>query len=232
MRPPWFCPAQKCVCLINCCPSCCSVAIAASSFFRLSCKHLITILSHKAFWLLLSIIVFENNQLCRCDWPGNPRWLEWWTLWRITWAIAVCLGFVSTAALHHHSAPSSSIRYVEIWESCNPISTARVWYPIILIAVCLIHYVQFNAPDCSTHIFLLSTRAGGLGLNLQSAGANLILNFNWWDRSTRAVWVICFSCLLMSLPWISIDYFADTIIMFDQDFNPQVDAQAEARAYR
>ena len=28
---------------------------------------------------------------------------------------------------------------------------------------------QFNAPDCPIKIFLLSTRAGGLGLNLQSA---------------------------------------------------------------
>lgn len=42
-------------------------------------------------------------------------------------------------------------------------------------------------------VFLLSTRAGGLGLNLQSA---------------------------------------DTVIMFDSDYNPQQDLQAKARAYR
>eukprot|EP01013_Petalomonas_cantuscygni_P040946 TRINITY_DN731_c1_g1_i1.p1 TRINITY_DN731_c1_g1~~TRINITY_DN731_c1_g1_i1.p1 ORF type:complete len:922 (+),score=82.87 TRINITY_DN731_c1_g1_i1:88-2853(+) len=42
-------------------------------------------------------------------------------------------------------------------------------------------------------VFLLSTRAGGLGLNLQSA---------------------------------------DTVVMFDSDWNPQADAQAKARAHR
>ena len=42
-------------------------------------------------------------------------------------------------------------------------------------------------------IFLLSTRAGGVGLNLQSA---------------------------------------DTVIMYDTDFNPQIDLQAQARVHR
>ncbi|KAL6532322.1 putative ATP-dependent DNA helicase chr12 [Orobanche gracilis] len=52
---------------------------------------------------------------------------------------------------------------------------------------------QFNAPDSPYFIFLLSTRAGGLGLNLQTA---------------------------------------DTVIMFDSDWNPQMDQQAEDRAHR
>ncbi|KAJ6803828.1 putative ATP-dependent DNA helicase CHR12 [Iris pallida] len=52
---------------------------------------------------------------------------------------------------------------------------------------------QFNAPDSSYFMFLLSTRAGGLGLNLQTA---------------------------------------DTVIMFDMDWNPQMDQQAEDRAHR
>ena len=51
----------------------------------------------------------------------------------------------------------------------------------------------FNAPDSPHFIFLLSTRAGGMGLNLQTA---------------------------------------DTVIMFDSDWNPQADAQAEDRAHR
>nr|XP_043628386.1 probable ATP-dependent DNA helicase CHR12 [Erigeron canadensis] len=52
---------------------------------------------------------------------------------------------------------------------------------------------QFNAPDSPYFLFSLSTRAGGLGLNLQTA---------------------------------------DTVIIFDSDWNPQMDQQAEDRAHR
>jgi len=52
---------------------------------------------------------------------------------------------------------------------------------------------QFSAPDSPYFMFLLSTRAGGLGLNLQTA---------------------------------------DTVIIFDSDWNPQMDLQAEDRAHR
>ncbi|KAI5058249.1 hypothetical protein GOP47_0026942 [Adiantum capillus-veneris] len=52
---------------------------------------------------------------------------------------------------------------------------------------------KFNAPDSPFFLFLLSTRAGGLGLNLQTA---------------------------------------DTVILFDSDWNPQMDQQAEDRAHR
>ncbi|KAK8943780.1 Chromatin structure-remodeling complex protein SYD [Platanthera guangdongensis] len=52
---------------------------------------------------------------------------------------------------------------------------------------------MFNAPDSEYFMFLLSTRAGGLGLNLQTA---------------------------------------DTVIIFDSDWNPQMDQQAEDRAHR
>ena len=45
---------------------------------------------------------------------------------------------------------------------------------------------EFNRPDSPYFIFALSTRAGGLGLNLQTA---------------------------------------DTVIMFDSDWNPQMDQQ-------
>ncbi|KAJ1343391.1 hypothetical protein BSLG_001981, partial [Batrachochytrium salamandrivorans] len=52
---------------------------------------------------------------------------------------------------------------------------------------------EFNRPDSSKFIFLLTTRAGGLGINLATA---------------------------------------DIVIMYDNDWNPQVDLQAEDRAHR
>ena len=51
----------------------------------------------------------------------------------------------------------------------------------------------FNAPDSDCFIFLLSTRAGGLGLNLATA---------------------------------------DTVVIFDSDWNPMMDLQAQDRAHR
>ncbi|KAG8864316.1 hypothetical protein FRB96_006137 [Tulasnella sp. 330] len=52
---------------------------------------------------------------------------------------------------------------------------------------------QFNAPDSEINVFMLSTRAGGLGLNLQTA---------------------------------------DTVIIYDSDWNPHADLQAQDRAHR
>ena len=52
---------------------------------------------------------------------------------------------------------------------------------------------EFNAPGSQYFIFLLSTRAGGLGINLASA---------------------------------------DTVVIYDSDWNPQVDLQAMDRAHR
>lgn len=51
----------------------------------------------------------------------------------------------------------------------------------------------YNAPGSSKFLFLLSTRAGGLGINLQTA---------------------------------------DTVIIYDSDWNPQADLQAQDRAHR
>ena len=52
---------------------------------------------------------------------------------------------------------------------------------------------DYNAPDSEKFIFLLTTRAGGLGINLTSA---------------------------------------DTVVLFDSDWNPQADLQAMDRAHR
>ncbi|KAM0681551.1 chromatin remodeling complex Adenosinetriphosphatase [Glugoides intestinalis] len=51
----------------------------------------------------------------------------------------------------------------------------------------------YNSPDSDKFIFLLTTRAGGLGINL---------------------------------------YTADTVVIFDSDWNPQADLQAQDRAHR
>ena len=52
---------------------------------------------------------------------------------------------------------------------------------------------RFSAPDSGVFVFLLSIRAGGVGLNLQSA---------------------------------------DTVVMYDSDYNPQIEEQAQARVHR
>ncbi|XP_053398932.1 SWI/SNF-related matrix-associated actin-dependent regulator of chromatin subfamily A member 5-like isoform X1 [Mercenaria mercenaria] len=52
---------------------------------------------------------------------------------------------------------------------------------------------EYNAPDSKKFIFMLSTRAGGLGINLATA---------------------------------------DVVILYDSDWNPQVDLQAQDRAHR
>ncbi|KAF8546993.1 hypothetical protein OG21DRAFT_1490621 [Imleria badia] len=55
------------------------------------------------------------------------------------------------------------------------------------------HVAMFNAKDSEYKVFILSTRAGGLGLNLQTA---------------------------------------DTVVIFDSDWNPHADLQAQDRAHR
>jgi hypothetical protein len=57
----------------------------------------------------------------------------------------------------------------------------------------MVDIMTFNRPNSDLFVFLLSTRAGGLGVNLQTA---------------------------------------DTLILFDSDWNPQVDMQAMARVHR
>jgi len=56
-----------------------------------------------------------------------------------------------------------------------------------IVVVCQQSINDYNAPGSTKFIFMLSTRAGGLGINLASA---------------------------------------DVVILFDSDWNPQVDLQA------
>ena len=67
---------------------------------------------------------------------------------------------------------------------------------------------SFNAPDSDKFIFLMSTRSGGMGLNLQvrTGGAGMCLSLP----------------TLMALLFLQT---ADTCILFDSDWNPQPDIQ-------
>lgn len=48
---------------------------------------------------------------------------------------------------------------------------------------------KFNAPDSPYFIFLLSTRAGGLGLNLQTADTVIIYDSDWYVSSAFCLFV-------------------------------------------
>jgi SWI/SNF-related matrix-associated actin-dependent regulator 1 of chromatin subfamily A len=66
--------------------------------------------------------------------------------------------------------------------------------------------------DESIHVFLLSTKAGGMGINLTAASVVIMLVF-------RSVHPSCPPLLIFRS-------------RFDQDFNPHNDRQAQDRAYR
>ena len=74
---------------------------------------------------------------------------------------------------------------------------------------------DFNS-DKSIDVFLLSTRAGGLGVNLVSADE-----------------VPLFTRVLLWTGGLGVNLVsADTCIIFDSDWNPQNDVQAMARCHR
>lgn len=77
----------------------------------------------------------------------------------------------------------------------------------------------FNAPDSPSFIFLLSTRAGGLGLNLQSADTVIFFDSDWNPQMDLQV--------LNSAPAVIIsdDACADVLGKLRSQLQPALDAQ-------
>eukprot|EP00980_Cylindrotheca_fusiformis_P024895 scaffold12678_cov116-Cylindrotheca_fusiformis.AAC.2 len=75
---------------------------------------------------------------------------------------------------------------------------------------------QFN--EDSVRLFLISSRAGGIGINLCSASRV--------SAAPNTLLIILFICLS------SLSYFSTQVVLFDSNFNPSVDMQALYRCYR
>ena len=97
-------------------------------------------------------------------------------------AVLLPLGAAAAAVPLSNSTPAT----------IPPTDVLRLLTTLLLLANSR-RLLRYNAPNSEKFVFLLSTRAGGLGINLQTA---------------------------------------DTVIIYDSDWNPQADLQAMDRAHR
>ena len=78
----------------------------------------------------------------------------------------------------------------------------------------------FNKPGSEKFVFLLSTRAGGLGINLATADVVILYDSDWLDFFSLSIsCCICLGITCLLILWICCR-------------NPQVDLQAQDRAHR
>ena len=82
---------------------------------------------------------------------------------------------------------------------------------------------RFQAPETDgkevPFVMMLSTRAGGVGINLTAAGE-------------YKMYRVGFCSALHQLTFLFVGLYEDTCIIFDSDWNPQNDLQAQARCHR
>lgn len=87
---------------------------------------------------------------------------------------------------------------------------------------------RFNAPDAEQFVFLLSTRAGGLGINLYTADTG---NSYSSKKITKNHLILFKKHLCIQLTNCN-KFFLFTVIIYDSDWNPHNDIQALSRAHR